>query len=424
MKKVMIISVIVLSLVFQTSCGILKSEKDIDIENISDNFLQGSITTKQTKLETEHFIINIDKNVYVPGYLLEYLEIMYDALEETSGLIFYNINYNYEKIVIDVNKNLTSQSEFQGAYANSKRPQINISSGDLLLGNSYAIAHELSHILQYSQSSWDYSGIYTEGFAEYNSYKTIKYLEEHNMYVAKANESSKSQIANMKMDGNIYSQTIQYWIENPTKTYDIAINGEYAVGMRFMNYLDEVYGNYKDWIFYYEAKDPYHTNPFRQQKLSINEQYSAMTQTYGENVFEGFYGWLQEKESVLYASPWSSKSNNYDLTSLDYTYIYPYFKDETIRTAITRFYKFDYDNLYVVIDEARNYLNNYKGIDTSNLRLKLSKRIKVKLYDSNDNLIRSEKGQVFSLEGVSYIKLVGKGTLGKNNKHGLEIVCD
>jgi hypothetical protein len=62
----------------------------------------------------------------------------------------------------------------------------------------------------------------------------------------------------MNIYGNIYGKSIEYWIKNTTETYDISYNGGYAVGFRFMAYLDSVYGNYKDWIFYYENKRPYH----------------------------------------------------------------------------------------------------------------------------------------------------------------------
>lgn len=421
MKKIFIVTIMIFSLLLDCGCANSYKGKDIDIANISDRFLKGNITSNYTTLETEHFIINIDKNVYVPGYLLQYIEILYKTMEEISGLNFYNIHYNKQKIVIVVEKNLSSESEFNPAYAGSKNAVIHISSGDLLLGNSYTLAHELSHVLQYSNSSWDYSEVYTEGFAEYNSYKTIKHLEETNMMVAKANESSLSQIANMKIDGDIYSNTLKYWIENPINAYDIAINGAYAIGMRFMNYLDDVYGDYTSWINYYEEKDPYYDNPFITQKVPMNEQFMAMVETYGEEVFDGFYDWLKKNEKLLYANPFNGETS-YDLTNIDYTYIYPKFNDSGSKTVITRFYKFDYDNLYIIIDETRFYLEKYKEVDVSNLKLKLSNAVTIKLYDVNNNLIKIKKDNEFSLKDVSYIKLVGKGTLGKKNRHGLEIV--
>ena len=422
MKKIINMCFMIFILLSNTGC--FKDDKDdFDIENVEDNFIEGYVTLSNEVKQTNHFTINIDENVYVPGYLFEYIEIIYDAIETVSGLSFYNQHYNNDRIVIEVSQNNNvNESEFAPAYAHSKSPIAHISSGDLLLGNSYTLVHELSHVLQYSNSLWSYNNIYTEGFSEYNSYKVVKYLEENDMYVAKSIESSASQIANTQIEGNIYSQTIEYWLENPNKTYDISFNGVYSVGMRFMNYLDSKYDNYTDWILYYEEKNPYYLDPFVSQDVIMNEQLNAMLETYGEDVFNDFYDWLEDNETSLYQNPFGENTPTYNLETMDYTYIYPYFNDKGNKTVMTRFYKFSYDNLYIVIDEARNYLSEYKGKSTKNLTLKLSDKIRVKLYDANNNLIKDKKDNEFSLEGVSYIKLSGNGTLGKKGRYGLEIV--
>lgn len=396
------------------------------VEDIAGKFLQGTITTQNTVLETEHFTFEIDSNVYVPGYLKEYIEIIYDALESVSGLEFYNEHYNHDKITIEVEKvrkDESPETEHAGAYAYSKGATIHVSSGDLLLGNSYAITHELSHILMYSQSSWTYSQVFVEGFAEYTSYKATKFLEENNMNVAKTLEDSKSHINNMDIRGNIYSKTIEYWIEHPEEALEISPNGAYAVGFRFMSYLDNIYEDYSAWTHYYEQKNPYYLNGgYTSQRTSLQEQYNAMEHTYGEAVLDGFYGWLKINEEILFADPLNENNNLYDMTTLEYSYIYPYFYYSGNRISMTKFYKFSYNNLYVGIDETRNYLQNYKNKDVSNLRLKLEHEVEVELYDSNNSLIETKIDDEFSLIGVSYIKLVGEGTLGLKYKHGLEIL--
>jgi hypothetical protein len=399
-----------------------KEDKDISYST----FKKGSITTKDTVLETEHFIIEIDKNVYVPGYVKEYVEVIYDALETVSGLSFYNEHYNAGKITIEVvkpNKPEFPETEMQGAYAVSKGAKVNISSGDLLLGNSYALTHELSHILMYSQSSWSYSRVYVEGFAEYNSYKAVKYLEATNIEVAYSLVTSVSHIANMSFHngkGNVYNKPVEYWIENESEAYDFSGNGPYAVGMRFMNYLDHVYGNYTDWIMYYENKVPYYSTTGASQEIGLQEQLSAMKNKYGKSVFNNFYGWLSKNEEI-YESPWYSEKTNYDLTNANYIHVYPEFNASGDETLVNYLYKFSYDNLYICIDEARIYLQNYKNKNVSKLKLILDEEKNVEFYNSNDQLIRSEKGKEFSLLGVSYIKLVGKGSLGGPGIDGLEI---
>ena len=384
------------------------------------DFKNGYVTSDKTTVETEHFTFKIDGNDFVPSYLEEYIEVIYDALETASGLSFYNAHYNPGKIIIEVgkvNNERFPESEMAGAYAYSIGAKIHVSCGDLLLGNSYAIVHELSHILQYSQSSWSYSRVFVEGFAEYNSYNTIKYLETHNIDVAKSTIANYSHINNMYITGNIYSQTVEYWIANESEAYDIAGNGPYAVGMRFMDYLKDTYNDYTSWIKYYEKINPYYTNKHVNQEISLENQYKAMKMTYGNNVFNNFYTWLRNHEDRF------ERQDNkiYDLSKLQYTYIYPEFNATGNYTYLSN-YSFSYKDLYIYIDDARNYLKNYKGKDVSALKLEVGASITVECYDSTGRLIAKKKDTSFSLVGVSYIKLVGEGTLINGKTKALRII--
>ena len=67
-------------------------------------------------------------------------------------------------------------------------------------------------------------------------------------------------------------------------------------------------------------------------------------------------------------------------------------------------------------------MQNYKNKNIKNLKLKLSESKDVELYNSNNELIRVENSSEIDLDKVSYIRLVGKGTLGHNGKHGLKII--
>ena len=209
---------------------------------------------------------------------------------------------------------------------------------------------------------------------------------------------------------------------NEGRTYDISANGKYSVGMRFMNYLDNVYGSHSKWIKYYESIDPYYANKYADQKIDINKQYNVLKITYGNNVFNGFYNWLRNNEKKLYQDPISREYACYDLTKLQYTYLYPYFYNNGNRPTLNLFHVISYNNLYISIEETRNYLYNYKKKDVSNLRIIFQKEIEVSLYDSNDNLIMNKIDDEFSLVGVAYIKLVGEGKIGDINEHGLKIL--
>jgi hypothetical protein len=259
-----------------------------------------------------------------------------------------------------------------------------------------------------------------EGFAEYTSYKVSRYLEENNIAVAKTIEHSASQVSNMRIFGDIYSQTIEYWMQNKKEALNISFNGGYAIGFRFMSYLEDVYGDYTRWIQYYENQKPYRLHKNNGQEVPINNQLNLIKEVYGENVYDGFYKWLKNNE-YRFEDVWTDNGDAYDLSKLDKTYIYPSFTYSTNTISMTKFFKFKYNDLYVDIDETRNYLENYKNKDASNLKLKLEKAVKVELYDVNGNLLEAELDDEFSLAGVSYIKLVGENTLGVYGVHGLKI---
>ena len=244
------------------------------------------------------------------------------------------------------------------------------------------------------------------------------------MDVAKSIDDSRSHINNMDIHGNIYAQTLKYWMENESAANQISVNGGYAIGFRFMSYLDNTYNDYSSWLSYYETTNPYYLlESSVNQEVAINHQYAAMEHTYGEDVLEGFYEWLKLNEETLFTTTCDSDAYKaYDLTDLKYAYIYPNFVYSGNSTVMAKLHKFKYKDLYVNIDEVRNYLQNYKNKDVSNLLLKLEKKVKVELYDFNNNIIDSKFNDEFSLVGVSYIKLVGEDTLGTITTHGLEIL--
>jgi len=424
MFKIIYSSFFIVSIIITAGCNLFKDKNNeksnLPIES-SSKFLEGTITSEATVIETEHFKVEIPKNVYVPGYFKDYLEVIYDALETVSGLTFYNENYNPDKIIIEVEKPVNDNgNEFCESYAYTIGSIIHISSGDLLLGNSETLIHELSHILQYSQSAWIYSDVLSEGFAQYNAYKTIKYLETTNIEVAKTNTMAQSIIGNVSLTGDIYSKSIEYWLGHEQETYDISDNGVYSVGMRFMSYLDYVYGDYSNWFNYYEEINPSYAMLFMSKDVSLIEQLDILNNAYDEDVLDNFYDWLEENENIYFKNPWITETN-YDLTDLEKTYIYPHFYKDKISTTMSKFHKFSYNNLYVNISEVRNYLQNYKEKNVTNLKLKLSDRVNVELYNANNELILSKKDDSFSLDKVSYVKLVGQGTLGSLNEQGLKI---
>ena len=379
-------------------------------------FKSGYITTEYTEIETEHFVCKLDAHTYVIGDLEYYLETLYDALQTASGLTYNTTKYG--KITIEVRTKEPNEngyvSETHVAYAYSNT--VVISTGDLFVSGGYTIAHELSHVLQNHNSGWYFCKTLQEGFAEYNTYKTIKYLEENQPQIAYNLKASERTITNMYIstDGyeHLYSQPLSYWYENgfPSK---YASNVDYAVGFRLMRYLDEVYGEYSSWFTKYQEKNPYKQNT--SNRLEISEVIKVLPNAYGEDVEKNFYSWLKENRSFFDIS---SSNTITDRTNLAYTNIYPSYWAWLDKSVFTGF---KYKDIYLNIDELRNYITEYKGDELQNFRFDCTtlEPVTIKFYDSNGNLISiqssTSKSNTYSLDGVGFIRFVGDGTITQFN---------
>ena len=74
-----------------------------------------------------------------------------------------------------------------------------------------------------------------------------------------------------------------------------------------------------------------------------------------------------------------------------------------------------YKDLYMSIDSAKDQLTQ-SGIVYSDLKLQTDKDIQIELYDSSGKLIQTilNSSQEFSVQNVSFIKLVGSGFVELN----------
>ena len=74
---------------------------------------------------------------------------------------------------------------------------------DILENGNYAIIHELSHVLNdfYHKASqpWE-STLIAEGFAEYNTYKTIQWIEKNDLALAYAVGTSNQVLLNTMLN--------------------------------------------------------------------------------------------------------------------------------------------------------------------------------------------------------------------------------
>ena len=379
---------------------------------ISDDY----ITTEDIELNLEKAVYHIGENVYVPGNLESNTNKAMNVIEQISGLSFEVNEYPSEEFTdgkthIFINKDLLysgaewynglDSNEFGGAY------EVNgivwAAPGDLLLGNSNTIIHELCHALMWRQSPWYHGTTLNEGFAEYTTYLVLQEMEEKYPELAVCFDESATSINNMFMSyEELYEQPIEYWFEN---SYEYAGNGNYAVGFRFMAYLHDVYGDYIGWIIDFEKEYPFKDRNKIDDQSTLEQRFAILKQTYGDDVLDNFYPWLKEHVNDFE----EQERKIVDISDLQEINIYPEYnaiQEELVLVNIM------YNNLYINLEPARKYIGEYKGMDASKLVLQMPRGLKVCLYDTNGTGKQTTTdGNSISLEGISGIKLVGEGTV-------------
>ncbi len=383
----------------------------------------GYITETDTVIEAGGIKLTVDKGIYVPGDVEEKTTKLISALETVSGLSFSDAKYNYNTVNVHVAKvnyidedGIASESEAAGSWAASGDSRdLEISAGDLFLGNSYAIAHELSHTLNFSNSSKFFCDVAREGFAEYNCFKAIEYLEQVDPEAAQA--LGKSDMCTMNMDihepSAVYTQSVEYWMENGFP-FEYSGNGSYSLGFRFMAYLDDAYGDYSKWITASEDLEG------DGQNFPMDQQFAAFRTAYGDDVFDGFYPWLKKNEKSFTVD--YGKRVEYDLQEAEAVTIYPYFMSFDCPTEI---YNIRYSDLYVNLEEAKRYLNQYKNraIDDLVLDIRWSDDCdgRAELFDAFGNSLGVlEADNSISLDDVSFLLLKGEGTIAQLSINGYE----
>jgi len=267
--------------------------------------------------------------------------------------------------------------------------------------------HELSHTLFYSYGSQSYSEMLVEGYAEYNCYKAIQYLEKHDPDLAYAIDNSYACQHNMFINSpeQIYTQEPEYWLEN-NFPFEYAANGHYALGFRFMAYLDNVYGDYSQWIVkmneigYDEIADP------------TKRHIEAFTRAYGENVLDGFYEWLQKNEDQFVDI--YTYDVDYDISGANCITLYPSFFFQDCNTILAdNGSDVVYNNLFIDLEECKNYLSSYKNrsIDDLELFVEFSEGDEViELFDVYGNSLGEHTDPYcIKLDDVSFVLLKGSG---------------
>ena len=364
--------------------------------------------------------MDIGENIYVRGDLAELVEKIGAVMEKVSGLDFDGAGYARDrfpdgKVHIKASReNLyvgrdwytgSPYSEVGSAYAAAFR-HANVSPGDLLCSDGYALIHELGHVLMYRQSEWSHCQLLNEGFAEYTTYLVSKDMEQNDpvmlMYVISVDQIMQ----NMRIDNYnaLYAQPLEYWFEN---RFEYARNANYSIGFRFMTYLDAVYGDYSKWITEFEKTYNYreYRNEGNGDQSSVERQFEVLKAIYGDNVLDDFYPWLKEHEEQFKVN---YENGSADLRGAESTNWYPDFDAIGVDAEILNL---KYQDLYINIVPFRKYLTEYKGFASDDLKLVLSDAAMVYLYREDGSYTAVCTDEPIDLSGIAYIKLVGEGEL-------------
>lgn len=370
-----------------------------------------TITTEPITIETEHFIIEIDENIYVVNGVGEKFEKIYAALETVMGITFSEQAYplsvrgDHEKIAVHVTRDLSSletapDPDFEGgdAYARPYLRSIQLSPLDLFIGENYAAMHETVHCIQYYIAPWGAAHMQVEGWDEYICFKTLLYLWETDPEFGSQNAHPAQVLQNHQFDEAVlYSKSMEYWIENG---FTGSLNNDYTLGFWFFYYIDETYGDCNRWL--YELQELSRDMEYN-IVLPLETDIACLKNAYGDDVLDGFYPWLK---AFLAENKWNQLGGVvFDYSALSELTVYPKFHFNGYYSYLSSNTRLVQDHLCISLDPFKDYLQRYKGKDISGLYLNEMDSQTLALYDAAGKLIgvTANTSQV-PLEGVSYIK--------------------
>ena len=353
--------------------------------------------------------------VYVVDGYIEKLQALYDTTEAITGMTFHGriVKETMDEYLVFI---LLKNAFVPGAHEDCDtgstgvfptNRNLSISQSDALLGKSVDPLAGLATILMTDTAYHRFNDIYDSGFSVYTAYKVQKYLEAHDPQLAMVSRDSAEILMNYHIhDGlqTLKEKNMDYWMNHPDSLWnEIVGNGPASVGFYFMMYLDEVYGDYCGWVSAYGENYPCR---YANNTSHMEEQIQVMKDVYGEEVFDRFYPWLEEKLNSSFAfDPDYSWRKQYVYYPLFAGYGYE-----------PRMFDGKYEDMCVSLAEYRNYMTEFKGYDLEGLTLVNSRPVTVALYDRDGRFITATWGTRISqyeyqidLRDVYYIRFVDTG---------------
>lgn len=356
----------------------------------ANSFTKGNYYGADFSEETEHFKINIHEGSYLSAEYKTVIEKMYKIQEEITGLEF------ADKITIEVYKEYHPSCGGLTIYINAS---------SLFAAPSNAFQHELAHALNHSQVMGQLpTRTLTEGFATYIEYLTSKKIREKYPELISYTTTHYGVISNNKfLSNDMYLYDFEDRILN-LKQDELAPNSPYEAGGRFFAYLDHRYGDFCGWL----KNESFAGVGLSEWKELLKDYYD------NENLFNEFYSYEQSllDKSNLYcgADNFSSYGSVYAPKDFSFANQFNFYFNFSNKKDYQGKQAFIYKDLYINIESAKDQLTK-SGIAYSDIKMRTQKNITIELYNALGELIdrKTNTSTEFSVNGVSFVKLVGSG---------------
>lgn len=377
----------------------------------SESFDEYGIYYSEDTVEiTEHFYINIQAGSYLlPNY--KYLiEKIYDIEEKVSGLKFPTDN----RIQLDIHGGNKGVGGGAAGF-------VMISHAYLFTSIDSVFIHELAHSLNISQKcGYLPSNTIIEGFASYIEYLTVKEIYEN--YHELCQYVSSPEVVLCSLDGlhlEMYFYDFEDKILNLNRD-ELTGNSQYEAGARFFAYLHHRFGDFCGWM-----ED-------ERSKTSKLEEFTAFLKDYygKQSLFDDFYPYEQAfgnryasycgVNNLVYI--WDTSDSFFNIKS---TNLYPFdlaANNQTLKNKINYYFNFGlikevrdnmkivFKDLYINLESLNHQLQSF-DMEITNKKLTIEEGVRVELYSADGELLRvvEDSSTAFSVDNVSFIKLVGSG---------------
>ena len=259
------------------------------------------------QIETEYTILDPEEGVTLSQEEIDRMDLLCKTMEDVTGLSFLKSKYGTDKkVTIHIHQAIGSGS------ADDSRKSIDIDVTCLKNPDFVATIHELVHILQFANVYTGGFPFFTEGHAEFWTYKIAQHILDNHVeglfeMIDLENQSLiwQEYIAGEGDVDVIYEHDLDYWMDRGCYFNFSDSWPAYVYGRLFFLYLEDVYGDVNAFLPIY-ARIPYAITGMDDSEGAGGRKYmdmeplkKMMMAAYSDDVFTNFYPWLREHEELL-----------------------------------------------------------------------------------------------------------------------------